>query len=172
MHENPAVRARVFTGVRNVVTSRIPFDDVISRLKAQCGHSTIAELVALAKEGFTGEDYANEVRRRYVGKSGFMLFSAIDHGGWIPAFGLHQRAVRWILGNPLIAITMLRHDLSAGLFAPVELLVTEEGPDGKCVITYLRPSSLIVIDGNPELEAAAISLDEKFDALVLNISGH
>ena len=33
--------------------------------------------------------------------------------------------MRWIFGNPLIAITMIRHDLTAGLFAPVEILVTE-----------------------------------------------
>ena len=29
-------------------------------------------------------------------------------------------------GNPLIAITMIRHDITAGLFAPVEILVTEK----------------------------------------------
>jgi hypothetical protein len=30
--------------------------------------------------------------------------------------------MRVILGNPLIAITMLRHEVTAGLFAPVECL--------------------------------------------------
>jgi uncharacterized protein (DUF302 family) len=54
-----------------------------------------------------------------------MLFAEIDHGGWLPKFGIKQRTVRWILGNPLYAVTMIRHDITAGLFAPVELLVTE-----------------------------------------------
>jgi hypothetical protein len=39
---------------------------------------------------------------------------------------VEHKALRVILGNPLIAITMLRHDLTAGLFAPVELLLLEE----------------------------------------------
>ena len=34
--------------------------------------------------------------------------------------------LRTVVGNPLIAIAMLRHDVTAGLFAPVELLLTEE----------------------------------------------
>jgi len=46
-----------------------------------------------------------------------MLFHEIDHGGWLSKFGINRRMVRWIFGNPLIAITMIRHDLTAGLFA-------------------------------------------------------
>ena len=36
-------------------------------------------------------------------RSGFMLFAEIDHGGWLPKFGIKQRTVRWILGNPIYA---------------------------------------------------------------------
>jgi hypothetical protein len=54
-----------------------------------------------------------------------MLFHEIDHGGWLSKFGIRRQMVRWIFGNPLIAITMIRHDLTASLFAPVEILVTE-----------------------------------------------
>jgi hypothetical protein len=55
------------------------------------------------------------------------------------------------------------------LFAPVELLLTEcEGGEGY-VVTYVRPSSLISInDTNPGLKEAAVKLDSKFDALILN----
>jgi uncharacterized protein (DUF302 family) len=52
--------------------------------------------------------------------------------------------VRFIIGNPTIAITMLRDDLTAGLFAPVELILIEES-DGGCSLTYVRPSSLMVV---------------------------
>ena len=57
--------------------------------------------------------------------------------------------VRWILGNPLIAITMIRHDITAGLFAPVEILVTEKERGPGTTITYVRPSSLIFIEVTP-----------------------
>lgn len=59
----------------------------------------------------------------HAGPSGFMLFALVEHGAWITKAGIDRKAIRAILGNPLIAITMLRHDVSAGLFAPVELLI-------------------------------------------------
>jgi uncharacterized protein (DUF302 family) len=77
--------------------------------------------------------------------------------------------LRAILGNPLIAITMLRHDLTAGLFAPVEMLVLEEDHN-RSSLTYIKPSSLMVIDDNPPLRAAALVLDEKLAALAARVA--
>ena len=75
-----------------------------------------------------------------------MLFHEIDHGEWLPFFGIKLKVMRWILGNPLIAITMMRHDLTAGLRVPVELLLVEnESGEGSTVI-YALPSSLMVIE--------------------------
>ncbi len=75
-----------------------------------------------------------------------------------------------LIGNPLIAITMIRHDVTAGLFAPVELLITEEA-DGGSAVTYVEPSSLMVVEPNPPLLAAARDLDAKLDALVAKVTG-
>ena len=77
--------------------------------------------------------------------------------------------LRVIIGNPLIAITMLRHDLTAGLFAPVELLVVEED-NGRSSVTYVQPSSLMVVEPNPPLLAAARELDAKLAALASAIA--
>jgi uncharacterized protein (DUF302 family) len=100
------------------------------------------------------------------GESGFMLFAEIDHGGWLPKFGIEQRTMRLIIGNPLCAITMIRHDITAGLFAPVELLVTENIDRAGAKVTYVRPSSLMVVEDNPPLLAAAQALDGKLFELV------
>jgi hypothetical protein len=48
--------------------------------------------------------------QQYVGDSGFMLFQEMDHCRWIEKFGIKRRLIRWIFGNPLIAITMIRRD--------------------------------------------------------------
>jgi uncharacterized protein (DUF302 family) len=85
------------------------------------------------------------------------------------AYGLNRRVLRIIFGNPLIAITMLREDISAGLFAPVELLLLDN--DSGTTIQYVQPSSLIVINDNPPLLKAAQALDEKLSALISTISG-
>lgn len=155
-----------FDGLRTVVETPISFDEVLTRLRAQMGEVSAAEVVGLAKGSISEADYVRLATERYVGESGFILFAEIDHGGWLPVFGIHRRIVRWILGNPLIAVTMIRHDITAGLFAPVELLAIENENGRGTSIVYVRPSSLMVISDNPPLRQAAVALDEKFDALV------
>lgn len=92
----------------------------------------------MAQKATSEADYARELEQ-LVGSSGFMLFSEIDHGGWIAKFGIKRKTLRWILGNPLIAITMIRHDIAAGLFAPVELLLTEKIGGQGAIVFYVRP---------------------------------
>lgn len=112
------------------------------------------------------EAFEREVERRFVGESGFMKFGEIDHGSWLGMYGIHRRSVRWIFGNPLIAVTMIRHDISAGLFVPVEMLITEAEDGMGATLTYLLPSSLMVIEDNQPLRAAAEALDKKVATLV------
>jgi len=162
---------RPFQGIRTEVTTSVGFDEVLARLRAQMGSAKVQEVVALAKTPMTEAEYVREVEERFVGESGFMLFAEIDHGGWLPKFGINRRSVRWILGNLLIAITMIRHDITAGLFAPVELLVTEAKDGHGATLTYVRPSTLMVIDENPPLLDAAKALDEKYDRLVASAAG-
>jgi hypothetical protein len=53
----------------------------------------------------------------------------------------------------------------------MELLFTEN-PNGEgSAITYVVPSSLIAIDDNPSLLAAAKRLDEKLEALMVSALG-
>lgn len=72
----------------------------------------------------TREDYEKVVRSQ-VGESDFMLFFSIDYG-WLKVFGIQRKVMRLIFGNPLIAITMMRHDLTAGLFASDPLKALEQ----------------------------------------------
>jgi len=155
-----------FNGVRTVVTTSVDFDEVLVRLRDQMGRGSVQEIVALAKTPITEAEYVRDVQERFVGESGFILFAEVDHGGWLPKFGVNRRSVRWILGNPLIAITMIRHDITAGLFAPVELLVTEAESGHGATLTYVRPSTLMVIEENQPLLDAAKALDAKYDTLV------
>jgi uncharacterized protein (DUF302 family) len=115
----------------------------------------------------TWDSYEQKVQP-YVGPSGFMLFGLFNHGGWITKAGIDRKVLRVILGNPLIAITMLRHDVTAGLFAPVEVLIVDD--DGGSSLTYVKPSSLMVIEQNPELLSAAKQLDAKLAALATKVT--
>ena len=105
----------------------------------------------------------------HVGPSGFILFAIFDHGAWIKKVGLRRKVVRFVIGNPLLAITMMRHDLTAGLFAPVELILIEEDDD-QTSLTYVKPSSLMVVDANEPLFTAAMDLDAKLQALAAKVT--
>jgi uncharacterized protein (DUF302 family) len=105
-----------------------------------------------------------------VGDSDFMLFVEFDHSNWMPLYGIRRKATRWVLGNPVIASTMIRHDITAGLFAPVEILLFENEDGGGCSIIYDLPSSLIMLDGNPQLLSATLSLDDKLAPLVERVT--
>ncbi len=148
------------------------FDEVLQNVQKLVGTSTEHKEVI---QGFSEsvrsrEDYEKVVQSQ-VGESGFMLFLEIDHGEWLPVFGIQRKVVRMILGNPLLAITMLRHDLTAGLFVPVEMLLMEnESGDGSTVI-YDLPSSLMAIERNPALKDAAQELDRKLQTLVSRVTG-
>jgi hypothetical protein len=58
--------------------------------------------------------------------------------------------------------------VTAGLFAPVELLLTDDGTGSS--LTYVKPSSLMVIENNPELLSAAEQLDAKLAALAAKVT--
>jgi uncharacterized protein (DUF302 family) len=160
------VQHKPFNGVRVEVATSLGFDEVLTRLRSLMGRASTAEIVALAQADITEAEFVRVVQERFEGKSGFMLFAEIDHGGWLSQFQIRRRTVRWILGNPLIALTMIRHDITAGLFAPVEILITEAEDGRGTRLTYVRPSSQMVIEDNPPLLAMATLLDAKFDALV------
>ena len=54
------------------------------------------------------------------------------------------------------------------MFAPVELLLLEEDHD-RSSPTYVKPSSLMVID-NPPLGANGLALDDKLAALAAKVA--
>ena len=155
-----------FDGVRVRYDSSKSYDELLASLLADIGEKPVS-LDGLATAG-DWQSYEQQVEP-HVGPSGFMLFKLIDHGAWIEKEGIHRKVMRVILGNPLIAITMLRHDVSAGLFAPVEALVMDEG-EGRSSLTYVKPSSLMVVEPNPKLLSAAEELDAKLAALATKVT--
>ena len=155
-----------FDGVRVRYDSAKSYDELVAALFADIGETPV-ELDDFVQSPGDWQSYEQQVEP-YVGPSGFMLFKLFDHGAWITKAGIDRKVLRVILGNPLIAITMLRHDVTAGLFAPVEVLLVDEG-DGSS-LTYIKPSSLMVFEPNPQLLSAAKDLDVKLAALAAKVT--
>ncbi|MGH3560425.1 MAG: DUF302 domain-containing protein [Mycobacterium sp.] len=163
----PGSREIGFDGVRVQFDSNKSYDELVGALFADVGEQPIPIDDLVAALG-SWDSLQEEVESR-VGPSGFMLFAFFDHGGWIKQAGIDRKVLRAIIGNPLIAITMLRHDVTAGLFAPVELLLVEQDNVHSRLI-YVKPSSLMVVEANPPLLAAAQQLDSKLYALAAKVT--
>jgi uncharacterized protein (DUF302 family) len=146
----------------NVVTDK-PFDKVGKAFEQQLGQFNPEVYQALA----AGED-AEKVRAKIeamVGPSGFMLFRTSDHGALLRLAGQKRKAIQYLVGNPLFAVQMTQHDIRAGLYAPLRVLIYEN-EQGKVCVEYDRPSSLFGQFGNAKVTEVAAMLDRKLEQLV------
>lgn len=100
-----------------------------------------------------------------VGPSGFMLFRTSDHGALLRLVGQDKKAIQYLVGNPLFAIQMTQHDIRAGLYAPLRVLIYED-EKGKTCIEYDKPSTLFGQFGNAKVTEVATMLDRKLEQLV------
>ena len=145
------------------VETEKPFGEVTAALEARMGKFD----PAVYEELRSGAD-PEAVRTRLegmAGPSGFMLFRTSDHGALLRLAGQTKKAVQYLLGNPLFAVQMTRHDIRAGLYAPLRVLVYgDEG--GKTCVEYDRPSSLFGQFGNASVTEVATMLDRKLEQLV------
>ena len=113
----------------------------------------------------TDPKLVEERLRKAAGEEGMMLFNIREHGKLQNIYGKSRNAKQYVVGNPLIATTMTRHDIRAGLYAPLRLLVYE-ADDHSTYIEFDKPSSLFGQFDNPEVTAVARSLDEKLLNLI------
>jgi uncharacterized protein (DUF302 family) len=137
-----------------------PFEDVVKVFERQLGRFEPDVAKSLDTE---------EARARIeamAGPSGFMLFSTNDHGSLLRLAGQKQKAIQYVLGNPLFALQMTRHDIRAGLYAPLRVLLYEN-EEGKTCVEYDTPSSLFRQFGNAEIASVAAMLDRKLAALAV-----
>jgi uncharacterized protein (DUF302 family) len=145
------------------VETEKPFAEVATALEARLGKFDSA----VYEELRNGAD-PEAVRTRLegmAGSSGFMLFRTSDHGALLRLAGQTKKAVQYLLGNPLFAVRMTQHDIRAGLYAPLRLLVYEDEGGMTCV-EYDRPSSLFGQFGNASVTEVATMLDRKLEQLV------
>lgn len=60
------------------------------------------------------------------GAQELMIFLVFDHGAALNMVGARRNAKQYLIGNPLTAIQMSRHDIRAALYAPLRVLVYEQ----------------------------------------------
>jgi hypothetical protein len=117
--------------------------------------------------------------------TGFVLFTEFNHGHWIRYFppftttpataGAGCGAHRFIFGNPLFAITMIRESVEAAMHVPLDCGFFEED-DGSAKMVILLPDGLVAGHAgaaeNEALHGAARALEAKVFELVEAITNY
>ena len=103
--------------------------------------------------------------KKMAGEEGLMLFDVQDHGKLLQLLVISKRAKQYVIGNPLIAMQMTRHDIRAGLYAPLRVLVYELD-ENSIQIEYDLPSSLFGQFHNSKVTEITRSLDHKLERLI------
>jgi uncharacterized protein (DUF302 family) len=140
-----------------------PFEEVAKAFERQLGRFDPEVYKALGAGG--NAEGARARIEAMAGPSGFMLFGTNDHGALLRLAGLKRKAVQYVVGNPLFALRMTQHDIRAGLYAPLRVLLYQN-EEGKTCLEYDRPSSLFGQFGDDRISPTAALLDKKLEALV------
>lgn len=86
------------------------------------------------------------------------IFLFRDHGELLKIIGRSSKAVQYDIGNPLTASKMTRHQLAAGLYAPLRVILYEDETGGS-IFEYDKPSSLFGQFDDEQVTVVARGLD-------------
>src|ERR1700678_4231040 len=86
------------------------FETVVAAFEAELGSVEGGDIIPREVAAATSRSDFESRIRSYEGRSGFMRFLTNDHGDWLSWMGVEARIRSYIIGNPLIAQTMIAHD--------------------------------------------------------------
>jgi hypothetical protein len=161
---------QIFTGQRLTLTTSRSFADVVASLEAAVGHPNLPEFFRKVREARTPDDL-DRVVQADLGPSGLMELGRFDFTLVLrnDRHPSHRKALRLILGNPLVMREMVRSVPDAGSYAPVTVLVDER--DGAVQISYDRMASLLAPFGDAYALGVAQDLDVKVERLLYAAAG-
>jgi uncharacterized protein (DUF302 family) len=156
---NALYSTRVIPVEHVTIRSTKSFEDVRAKL---------ATLAPRIDDGiFTLLRYGESTRafRELVACPPLTIFGQRDHGALLTIAGLTRRSIQFDIGNPLTASKMTRHQLSAGLYAPIRVLLREDD-DGGVAFEYDRPASVFGQFRSDNVDAVAQRLDRELQFLL------
>ena len=96
---------------------------------------------------------------RAVGPTGFVALTRIDQGALFSLGGDPVQATLYLVGNPVIARSILAVEPAAGLYAPFRVAVYRDAMGAH--VAYDQPPSVFASFGSDAIDAIARELDEK-----------
>jgi hypothetical protein len=81
------------------------------------------------------------------GDAGLVIFSVATHGDWLQIRSGKRNAAQYVIGNVLVSSQMTQHELAAGLYAQLRIILYENKA-GTATFEYDQPSTLFGQYGN------------------------
>lgn len=99
------------------------------------------------------------------GEQDLIIFNIIEHGELLRLNGHSGKAKQYQVGNPNMAIRMTTQNISAGLYAPLRILVFEN-TDGETIVEYDLPSSVFSQYKDEKIDTVSALMDKKLENLI------
>ncbi|MBA5688916.1 DUF302 domain-containing protein [Rugamonas apoptosis] len=149
------------------ISSKRSYDEVRSALESRIRPFRIERVMPFVMQGDMAG--ARAELEQLAAPTGLSILYSLDHGLALSLEGAPRKAVGYGIGNVLIAASMNQHNLAAGLYAPIRV-VLYEGADGTALFEYDRPSSMFGQFGDAAIDSVAAQLDVTLKNLLLEVS--
>ena len=145
------------------------FEEVIAAFEAAVGDGDDGKFLNGMK-AISRTDDLERLCKSSFGPSGFLHVLTFDHGHWLKLYGTDAKAKQYTYGNPLLAHTMVKHDIGVCFQVPFRILIYETA-SGEVRIAYDLPSTLMARLKNDKVNEAARRIDPKVIAFVTELAG-
>ena len=143
------------------IASALPFAEVRRKLE-----DSVPQLDPSIAEALSRGDQKRALDYDQNGPK-LSIFLAREHGALLQIAGGKRNAVQYEIGNPLTASKMTRHQLPAGLYAPLRVVLFED-EQGRGVFEYDKPSSFFGQFGDERVTEVGRYLDAALEAALRN----
>ena len=148
------------------IGSKKSFDEVKTALESRVRFVQVDLLLPFLQKGDMAG--ARAELERLAAPTGLSILYSLNHGAALAMDGGPRKAVGYGIGNVLTAVSMNKHNVAAGLYAPVRVILYE-GADGTAVFEYDRPSSMLGLFGNASIDSVAAQLDVALKELLMDV---
>ena len=105
--------------------------------------------------------------KKIQGDAGLVIFSIATHGDWLQILSEKRNAAQYVIGNVLVSTQMTQHEIAAGLYAPLRIMLYEN-TNGRTTLEYDRPSSLFGQYDDERVTAVSKELDQQIYHVLLD----
>jgi hypothetical protein len=147
------------------VSTGLSYRDLVKAFERELGrwNSATAESLVQRKAGWEGVEAE---AARAGGARGLMILDSLDQGAVTSLSGRAKDCRLYLVGNPVIASSILDIDPRGAFYVPFRVCLYDDGGPGGAGIYYDRPSSFLAALGHAGLDEIGLQLDAKIDDVV------